>query len=226
MPYAKPIRAFISALSLALGSAGLHPVAAGEPTSWEKHQSRFRDESVALFQVILDEQKKEQEKEFSSCEIRAEWFDYSVPQSIASTYFGLTIPADLSPSYTPGEPREILDPKGVMQDAFCLAKEDDEKQHLLLESLKQENLRSDKEPEKRPRSPRNRRFEYTVPIFDRHYRRAVVIGSARNSWWWVQPDGPLRSGFDLDIWASIYVKRKGRWKLLKHESVASGHGGT
>ena len=115
--------------------------------------------SVALFQVILDEEKKEREKDFSSCEIRAEWLDYSVPQGIATTYFGLTIPADLSPSYAPGEPREVLDPKGVMQDAFCSTKEDDEKQRPLLESLKQGELRADKELEKRSRPLTNSRLE-------------------------------------------------------------------
>jgi hypothetical protein len=226
MPSNKFTWIVLLATQLALGGAGLHRAAADELKLWEKRQKYFEAESIALFQVILEEREKDGKKRPSPCEIRAEWLDYSVPQGIAEKYFGLKIYADLSPSYTPGEPPEILDPKGIKREVFCTKKQDDEKWNALLEDLKKGEVKDEKEPGRSLRSLENHRLEYSIPIFDRHYRRAVVIGSTENSRWWVQPDGRLRSSFDSGIWASIYVKRKGRWQLLKDEPLAAGHGGT
>ena len=209
-----------------LGGLSLHEAAAGDLRVWEKRQKRFEAESVALFQVILERREKEDGKKPSPCEFRAEWFEYAVPQGIAEEYFGSTVQADLSPPSNPGEPAEILDPKGAMREAFCTEKDDDEKLQTALESLKKGELKDGKEPAKSLRRLENYRLEYTIPIFDRHYRRAVVVSSGTRSLWWIQADGKQRRYFDKSIWASIYVKRKGRWHLLKDEPLAAGHGGT
>jgi hypothetical protein len=211
---------------LVCGAIGFDQVSADELKPWEKMQRHFEAESIALFQVILKEQHEDDKRKLSPCEIRAEWLDYSVPHYLAEEYFGLKIPADISPSYRPGELPKILDPNGDMRETFCTKKQDDEKRQSLLERLKKGELKKEQEPGESLKSLENRRLEYTIPIFDRRYQRAVVIGNAQNSRWWVQMDGRVRSYFDLGVWASIYVKRKGRWQLLKHEPIASGHGGT
>lgn len=210
---------------IALVKAGLHPAIAGDLQPWEKRQKRLEAESIALFQTILEEQEKENKEEPAACEIRAEWLDYAVPQNIAEKYFGLTIPADLSPSFTPGQPPEILDPKGTMREAFCTEKEDKEKLQPTLDKLKKGELKDEKQPSKTLRGFQNYRLEYSAPIFDRRYHRAAVIVSGRTSLWWLKSDGKVYNNFDEGIWASIYVKRKGRWHLLKNESIAAASGG-
>lgn len=223
LPNVKSLALLIPSL-IVLSTAGFHQAASAELQPWEKQQKRLKEESIALFQAVLEKGGKDSERKPAPCELRAEWLDYAVPQGIAEKYFGLTIPADLSPSFTPGELPEILDPKGTMRTAFCSKKEDGERRHAMLESLKDGKLTDEKEPGTSAGDFATHRLEYTVPIFDRHYRRAIVITSEENSRWWFQ-DGKRRHYFDDAVWASIYVKRKGHWHLVKEETLTTGHGG-
>ncbi len=112
-----------------------------------------------------------------------------------------------------------------MREAFCTEKEAKEKLQPSLDKLKKGELKDEKLPGIISRGFRTYRLEYSAPIFDRQYNRAVVIASGRTSLWWLKPDGKVYNDFDEGIWASIYIKRKGRWHLLKNESVAGASGG-
>jgi hypothetical protein len=209
----------------AFGKAGLHQATAGELQAWEKRHKRLQAESIALFQAILEKRPKDNEGEPAPCELSSDWLDYAVPQGIVEKYFGLTIPADLSPSSTPGQPREILDPKGTVPEAFCTEKEDKEKLQPILDQFKKGELR-DEQTGKTFKAVGNYRLEYSAPIFDRRYTRAVVVVRGRSSAWRVQPDGKIYHGSGEEIWASICVKRKGRWYFLRNESIARSKGGS
>lgn len=209
---------------IALGNTGIQQAEADETQAWEKQQKRFKSESIALFQSILETREKEATEKPVPCGFRAEWLKYGVPQNIGEKYFGLTVLADLSPSFDPGEPPEILDPTGSMREAFCTEKEDEEKLRPSLDKLKRGELKDEKRPS-RTQGFRNYRLEYSVPLFDRHYRKAVVIAGGRTSLWWLKADGKVYNDFDEGIWASIYVKQNGRWKFLRDEPIAAASGG-
>lgn len=216
---------FLLLCLLAFGKVGLHQVAAGELQAWEKRQKRLESESIALFRAILEKREKDNEDKPATCELGAEWLDYAVPRGIAETYFGLTVPANLSPSSRPSQPAAILDPKGAMREAFCSEKEAKEKLQPTLDKLKKGELKDEKQSSRTLPGFRTYRLEYSAPIFGRRYSRAVVIGSGRTSLWWLKADGKVYNDFDEGIWASIYVKRRGRWHLLRNESIAAASGG-
>jgi hypothetical protein len=197
---------------------------AGERDRWEKAHDRLRQESIALFQVILREREADLQRKPAPCEFRTEWNDYPVPASVARDHLGLRIPADLVPSESVGGPMEIMDPSATVPEAFCAKADDELRLSFIVESLKRGELKDVKDPNLRSRWFEIFRLEYTFPVFDRHYRRAIVIHTGMKRFWYRKPDGVFRGGLDFLTGASIYEKRKGEWRFLKHENIAHGHG--
>ncbi len=203
---------------------GRGQASAGELPDWQKAQNRLRQEAIALFQVIHQRRDAALEHRPTPCEFRTEWDDYPVPDTIARDYLGLRIPADLVPSMIVGSPTEIMDPSRKFPEAFCAKADDELRLSFIVESLKRGELKDEGNPDLKSRWYEILRIEYTFPVFDRTYRRAIVMTTSTSRFWYRKPDGVFRGGLDMLVGASIYEKRKGRWRFLRYENVAHGHG--
>ncbi len=189
---------------------------ASEISVWEKARERQKQEAINLFRVVL----QDDEEKPAPCEFRAKWLEYPIP----AQYFGSKIPADLVPSNIPADPSEIMDPSGTMREAFCNEADDELRLSFLIESLRRKELWDEKNSRNRLNWFKIFRREYTFPIFDRNYRRAIIVSSGLERFWYWKPDGPFRHGLHLMGGASIYEKRKGRWRFIKHHNLFHGQG--
>jgi hypothetical protein len=193
---------------------------AGELDAWEKQRQRLKREAISLFQAVLQE---ELDGKPDQCQFRTKWNDYAVPSSIAHEYFGVKVPADLTPSSEAGEPEDILDPTGTIRDAFCDELNDDLRLAYVIESFRRGEPTAEVSPRSHSSWIEIFRREHTFPIFDKDYRRAVIISTGTRRFWYKR-DGRFRGGLEGGAFASIYQKRHGRWQLLKHEFLSSWHG--
>lgn len=219
------VRASLLALcAILLPAVGSGQAAAGGPPDWQKAQDRLQQEAVELFRVILQERETGLQRKPEPCEFRTEWDNYPITWIVARDYFGLKVPAELVPWMIAGSPMEIMDPSGKMPEAFCAEADDELRLSFVVESFRRGELKD----EKRSIGGTHRfeifRIEYTFPVFDRKYRRAIVMRTSINRSWYRKRDGVVRRGLDMLVGASIYEKRKGRWRFLRHENVAHGHG--
>ncbi len=213
----KSLIGFVLALCICLCSlAGATATQASELDAWEKARERVKREAIELFRIILQDDKEKP----APCEFRAKWLEYSIP----AHYFGSHIPAGLVPSNVPTDPEEIMDPSGTMREAFCNEADDELRLSFLVESLRRKELKDEKKPTGLVNSFRIFRREYTFPIFDKNYRRAVIVSSGLERFWYWKPDGQFRFGIEMMGGASIYEKRKGRWHFIKHDNFFHGHG--
>lgn len=208
---------FTLALCLSLCSlAGAPSTQAADPGASEKAREQVKREAIELFRVILPDR----EAELAPCVFRTTWLEYAIP----AYYFGSQLPADLVPSDVPAEPQEIMDPSGTMRDAFCHKADDELRLSFLVESLKRRELRNGNDPMRRVNWLEAPRHEYTFPIFDKNYRRAVIVSSNERRVWYWHPNGLFRSGIENDVGVSIYEKRNGRWRFIRYDLLAAGHG--
>jgi hypothetical protein len=196
--------------------AGANATLASELDTWEKAQERLKQEAIELFRVVLQDSKEKP----APCEFRAKWLEYPIP----AHYFGSQLSADLVPSSIPADPAEILDPSGSMREAFCNEVDDELRLSFLIESLRRKELRDQRNPKNLLNWFRISRREYTFPIFDKNYRRAVIVSSNMGRSWYWKSDGQFRTGIENDVGASIYEKRNGRWRFIKYHLFAAGHG--
>jgi hypothetical protein len=208
---------FALVLSLCVyGAAGVAAACATEMDIWQKTRERLKREAIELFRVILQDQKEQP----APCEFRAKWLKYPIP----AQYFGSHFHADFVPSNIPAHPAEVLDPSGAMGNAFCNEAEDELRLSFLVESLQRKELRDDKDPKSLLNGFAVTRREYTFPIFDKNYRRAVIVSSnLKRSWYW-WPNGKFRPGIESGVGASFYEKRDGRWRFIKYRLFAAAHG--
>jgi hypothetical protein len=206
----------ILALCLCLCSlAGIRPTQASEYDAWEKARERLNREAIELFRVVLQDSKEKP----GPCEFRAKWLEYPVP----AQYFDSRVRADFVPLAT-ADPAEVMDPSSTMHEAFCNEADDELRLSFLVESLRRRELRDEKDPTRRLNWFEISRRDYTFPIFDKNYRRAVVVGSYVRRFWYWHPNGQFRPGIESNVGALIYEKRNGRWRFIKYENFASGHG--
>jgi hypothetical protein len=187
----------------------------GEYDAWKRTQGRLKQEALELFRVVLADDREKP----ATCEFRTKWLEYPVP----AHYFGSKILADLVPIAS-ADPAEIMDPSGTMPSAFCSEANDELRLSFIVESLKRKELRDEKDPTKRLNWFEISRREYTFPIFDKTYRRAVIVGSNVRRFWYWHPNGKFRLGIESALGASIFEKRNGRWRFIKFELFSTGHG--
>ena len=187
----------------------------GEHNAWERTRGRLKQEAIELFRVVLSEDKEEP----ATCEFRVKWLEHPIP----AHYFGSNNLADLVP-IAPADPAEIMDPAGTIRSAFCSEADDELRLDFIVESLKRKELRDGKDPTKRLNWFEISRREYTFPIFDKIYRRAVIVGSNVRRFWYWHPNGKFRPGIESALGASIFEKRNGRWHFIKFELFSTGHG--
>jgi hypothetical protein len=186
-----------------------------EQTAWKRTQGRLKQEAIELFRVVLADDKEKP----ATCEFRAKWLEYPLP----SRYFGSQILADLVPIAS-ADPAEIMDPAGTIQGAFCTEADDELRLSFIVESLKRKELRDDRDPTKRLNWFEISRREYTFPIFDKSYKRAIIVGGNVRRFWYWHPNGKFRPGVEIDRGALIFEKRDGRWRFIKFELFSRGHG--
>ncbi len=197
-------------------AAGATAAWATELDVWQKAQERLQREAIELFRVILQDDKEKP----APCEFRAKWLEYPIP----AQYFESKLSADLVPSNIPADPVEILDPSGTMEKAFCNEADDELRLSFLVENLKRKELRDENDPKSLLNGFAIDRREYTFPIFDKNYRRAVIVSSnLKRSWYW-WPNGKFRPGIESDVGASFYEKRNGRWRFIRYKLFAAAHG--
>ncbi|MBZ6074762.1 hypothetical protein [Microvirga puerhi] len=202
-----------------LTSAKIDSAISGEEV-WEKHQRKLKQEAVELFQAVLSEIEYKPKR----CEFQIDWHDYAVPEEVARSYLKSTIHADLVPPHHATTPAEILDPAGAIREAFCTEEEEKKWQSSLVEELSAKDVAS-----KSGDGPASSQFstlrrEYTFPIFDKNFRRAVIIVSGIERSWSRRPNGQIGRWMHLMGGASIYEKRNGQWRFLKHENLFHGSG--
>lgn len=211
----------LAATGLALlNVSASHPSAAKESRTSDRTEERIKREAIALFQVILQENAQNPTR----CQFQAKWMEYPIPHFVARQHLGLTIHADLTPSLYTAAPKDTLDPQGTMRDAFCSPEEEEKWHASLVDNLKAKEISAKNTTSVfRPRTEAFRQ-EFTFPVFDKEFRRAVIITGGTERSWTKEPDGEILKGLHLMGGASIYEKRKGHWRILKHINLFHGSG--
>lgn len=185
----------------------------------ENLQKRLKHEAVALFQVILGKNGQR-----GRCSLASQWLNYPVPREVARKHLGLTLHADLVAPHHATTPAEVLDPSGVMRDAFCDEKQAEQWTTARVEDFRSGTLQIEKSPPYSEPQLVIARKEYSFPVFDRRYRRAIVVVSSHSRNWSKNPEGGLRRpGLEMQGVAGIYAKRNGAWRLVTNEPLFSGH---
>jgi len=206
-------------LALSLMVPGLaSPASAQEAQPWEKDENRLRQEAKALFEVAL----AELDPPPRSCELDKAWDSYSVPYEFAKKYPGHTIISDLAGLKIGATTAGILAPLGKHPEWFCSFSEF----YQELEMRIGKDMAARRTGESPPSDNHSiLRRQYSFPVFDRNFRTAILIRDVSSNGWYIGKDGRVRQPFDMVIRAFVYRKSNGRWKLIKQNALAHGHGG-
>jgi hypothetical protein len=179
-----------------------------------------KQEAIALFRNVVERKTAEPGR----CYLADSWLNYPIPEKVARQHLGLTIHADLVPIDHQTQPPEMMDPDGTMRWAFCDEAEAKRQRDALLESFKRGTLKIEKGPfDLQPRLavPRS---EYSFPVFDASYGRAVIVSTLTSYDWAKVSDDVVRSlGLTAGGFAEVYDKRDGVWRRVASEFLFSAH---
>ncbi|MCB8823140.1 hypothetical protein [Microvirga rosea] len=185
-----------------------------EPAA-EETAELLKREATALFQGII----KDQTIVRGHCSLGSTWISDPVPYDVAHQYLGLTVHADLVPMYHGREPAEVIDPAGTMKEEFCDDDEASKRTNALLEEFKRNSLKT--ENGHLERSLRIKRLEFSFPVFDQDYKRAIIVVSGSEIGRYRRQDGAVGSyPAEVLLTAVIYVKQDGVWRWQATEFLA------
>jgi hypothetical protein len=202
----------LSRISFALYAA-LLAATTPTPATAEETLERLKREATKLFQSVVKHEAVKRDR----CSLDSEWLDhvYSVPYEVAKQHFGLTIHADLVATDHATKPAEVIDPAGTMTEAFCNDEDATKRTNALREEFKRGSLTENGHLGSRLWITR---IGYSFPVFDRDYKRAIIVVSASGRGAYKTPDGGVR-GYPAEgqLSVEVYIKRKGVWRFLARE---------
>ena len=203
------------ALCLALSAAFKSRAATAE-----EQPAKLKREARELFRNVVERKTTEP----GHCFLADSWLDYPVPEDVARQHLELTIHAELPAPSHGTRPPEVIDPDGAMPQAFCGESEARRQRDTLVESFRRGILKIDKGPfDLHPRLavPRS---QYSFPVFDASYRRAIIVFSYTTyDWAKISGDEVLALGATAGGEAEIYQKRDGLWRRVAREPLFSAH---
>ena len=177
---------------------------------------RTKQQAIALFRSVIEEKAGE----LGRCSLAPNWIEYPIPEELARRYLGLKLHAALAPSHPTARATEVIDPDGEMTEVFCDDAESASQRDALVKSFQNGALEAQKEPFKLDQWLKFRQFQYSFPVFDGAYRRAVIV-SAGSSYNWVKvSEGEVRF-IDVHGGASalLYIRRDGAWRRSAEETL-------
>jgi hypothetical protein len=183
-------------------------------------QETLRREAIDLFRHAVERPRAGAGR----CVVRDAWLDYPIPGDIARRYLGRAIHADLVPPQHAVRPAAVIDPTGRMRDLFCDDAQAKQRQDELLADFRK-GLPS---PGAGATAPTPRlavsHTEYSFPVFNLGYRRAIVMVARTSFSWTMSAAGEVKTGgIESGGQAQVYVRRGLSWRLLAREFVFSAH---
>ncbi|NIX77226.1 hypothetical protein [Microvirga terricola] len=132
----------------------------------------------------------------------------------------MTINADISPPHHWIKLTDVLDPAGAMGEIFCDEEAARGKEDALLKAYKGGDASSMKRQDGSYEPLFVRRAEFTFPVFNATFTRAVIFIHTGEKRWFHAADGKIsKSPADMAGWVEIYHKRKGKWFLRAREGL-------
>jgi hypothetical protein len=179
-----------------------------------------KQEAIVLFRNVVERKTAEPGR----CYLADSWLNYPIPEAVARQHLRLAIHADLVPIDHQTQPREVIDPDNVMRAAFCDEAEAKRQRDALVESFKRGTFKIEKGPfDVHPRLA-VRRSEYSFPIFDASYGRAVIVSTLTSYDWVKISDDEVRPlGLTAGGVAEVYDKRDGAWHRVASELLFAAH---
>jgi hypothetical protein len=193
-----------------LAAAEPRDVVAAEPSA------RLTLEAIALFRSVV----KHKLGELGSCALADRWNHYPVPEKLARRHLGMKLHAELVSPSTATTPAEVIDPQGAIRQAFCSNAEAARQMEAQVEDFRRGALNIEKGPfDVHPRLRVVIR-DYSFPVFDRGYRRAVIVITYTSRDWVKVSDGEVRSlGLSGAGEAVVYAKHGGLWQSVAREHL-------
>jgi hypothetical protein len=136
----------------------------------------------------------------------------------------MRVHAELASPSTATTPAEVIDPEGAIRQAFCSNAEAARQMEAQVEDFRSGALNIEKGPfDLHPRLRVVIR-DYSFPVFDRGYRRAVIVITYTSRDWVKVSDGEVRSlGLSGAGEAVVYAKHGGLWQSVAREHLFHAH---
>jgi hypothetical protein len=174
---------------------------------WIEREERLRSETRALFDAIWKDERP------ARCELDIKWDIYPIPEEDAAKWLGVHIHTNLTFA---GDHvfnfQDTVAPNDMFSGAFCGDIRFAEYMRSLDRGLKERG------PASLPSDPYGRhgaaRTEYSFPVFNEDYTRAVLT---RSHTFFYIGIGTL----DGDASARLYVKEKGVWNFQERDELAA-----
>jgi hypothetical protein len=177
---------------------------------------RLTLEAIALFRSVVERKRDELEP----CALDDRWHEYAIPEEVARRHLGMKLHANLASPFTMTKPADVIDPEGKIRQVFCGEAEAERRKNAQVEDFRNGVLRIEKGPhDLNPRLTVAIR-DYSFPVFDLGYRRAVIVTTYTSQQWVKVSDGEVQS---LGIFgagvAMVYAKHGRLWQRVALESL-------
>jgi len=181
------------------------------PLVAQEVDARLKKEAQALFRVAMADKQAPQ-----ACQYDDRWRSSAqFPREYAQEFFGFRLRSNLAAFVPLDAPnKEFVDPEGKYPSAFC-SKED---------AVKASKDRLEEFKAGTEKSLSIVRDDFSFPIFDAHYTKAVIIRSNSVRNWSVRSVDGVQGGWGSSVTAHGYVKSNGIWREAKDWYIQGGHG--
>lgn len=181
------------------------------PVVAQKADARAIKEAQALFRVVMADEPRP-----VACQFGTEWSQTALEEPIALEFFSLKLRTGLvAPKPAKLGLKDILDPDGQWSEAFCSTEEGKKQFAEWLSAFKSGS----------DTSAQTRQVEYSFPIFDDRFGKAIVLSSLSETHWGFKNDLSLTRSFETRHSAQGYAKIKGKWRKVKYWETGRALGG-
>ena len=181
----------------------------------EDNDARLAREATQLFQAVL----RDEAIHVSACMFPKKWNTEPVPESSARRYLGLRPHGDLVSAFHGKSEADILGAAGLPATAFC---DDDAHSATIQTRLRGEMVGPGTDAAgAKARCLVDMRENFSFPIFDDGYHRAIIVLASDASSYRQGPDAkPVSIGANGSIGGLVYAKHAGLWRRVTTEGYA------